>query len=284
VKKTIKKSHGKEEQVLAVNGLRFNDWQGRVGAVVKREGANLLFHLREALRLSVGRSIHQVATNNISAEMKASARALFNPHGVVMAEMRMQGQTIMGKHGIQCCPGRDRSFHKVVKRGKISPHCEFDFGQRLATLCEEVGLGDASCGHFCVQIESKCQCAMKGRLITAGDIIKVDDNTGSSGSKYQCILVFYAAGDGRIPTHAIVMECVVVAESWMGTKLRMHSPSIYRKVEITKETEFIGGLSDCQAMGCELNRGGNKVKHNVNNGGHQLILLDAKKAFPPRQG
>jgi len=285
VKAAIKKSNGKEEQVLAVNGLRFNDWQGRVGAIIKREGGAVLFHLREALRLSVGKSILQMRIGSITQEFKTKVRNLFNPEGVVMAELGIQGQSVFGKHSAKCCGVRTRTFEVAGGAAVISPHNRFDFAENLTEVTGVLGIVYEHRAQFCMRVTLQCQCSRQGQLVTAGDIIQESEESEMGRrSTYYCILFFFIEGDAVRPTHAIATECSEIQGSTLGSRVSVNSPRSYKKIELSSATKFIAGSPDCQGMGCEKRSGGVGLKHKTTGGRKLVIKLDAMKGFPPRQG
>jgi len=134
VKQSIKKSNGKEEQILAVNALRFNDWQGRLRSIVIEGVGGPRIHMREGLALLTGRGNSQLATAVIPEGIRTRIKKLLHNDGLAMGEIKLQGQLIYGKHSFLCGKGGRRLIQRCLKGAKLCAHKELEFEKNKKEL------------------------------------------------------------------------------------------------------------------------------------------------------
>jgi len=126
---------------------------------------------------------------------------------------------------------------------------------------------------------------MKGRLITAGDVIQQRGAGGSDRDKQFWRIMFFIKEflTGQ-PKEAVCERMEVVERRGEEGKLKVGTPRQFKIIEMQTNTTFIAASPDCIGMGCSYDSGRRVVVHKEVQGKRLVTLLTKKRAFPPRQG
>jgi len=280
VKRALKQTNCKEEQILAMNGLRFNDWQARLCSVLQIDVQPVRVHYREAIALLYGRNSGVFDDQVAYANAQDRAWTVLDPSSIFMKELQLQGQSIYNKHGLMCVTS-STYFRCLVDGPATTVHTKFDFKKDGDKVCTAVGIDRSSFSSpssFSHRVLQCCNCKMRTRTHVAGDLIL---NEG----KIWRILFFCLQGSTseEAETTAIMQEYKKDNANAMNDSYSVKTPEVFSKQVLDGNTTFIATYPDCTSAGCSFTREG-KVLHRPGFESCTVIAKGETEMYPPRAG
>jgi len=290
LKTVMRKSNKKQEHLLMMNAMRFNDWQGRLTGLYNVNAPNQNLPFNECASLISGVRNNGLPVSVPDPATIASLTQLLHPGGVVARELRMQKQFIYGYHGIHCNDANADTFQlstnlsaiPAIAFGNIPGHAP----PILATLGHDFDADNQR--RYALRILRSCRCPRRKIVTTSGDIAKKRASPPApedSPPIYEQILFFIrdAAEDN---TFRYVARRGTVSNPDLNLR-RYFTPTlpfIYTMELITGESEFIAAVHACAEEDCRTSELGNIIHRLEANGADRFLLLESSSAFPPRKG
>jgi len=279
VKQSLKKTNGQEEHILAVNASRFNDWQGRLRSVVIQRDDTHMIHMRESIGLLAGRGRSQLVDAQIPLPVRMKIGNMLHPEGLVMGEIRLQGQLVFGKHGFLCGKRESRVIRRCTKGAKICVHKVDVYETKREELWADLFPGmNFDEKTLMTRVRYECKCGMRRGVVNSGDLIQDVDTDGTV--LYWQIIMFVRDTITGTPNIVVVRRC---EDNGSSGRVRVCLPYIYRRRDLTERDTFVPTSSDCRRMGCGIDKARGELNHDMGSR-PQFILLNKNRAFPPRQG
>lgn len=102
VKRALKYMNFHSEHILAVNAIRFQDWQGRLHSCMHISSSSHPYHLRESIRLLAGHAYTPLRNACISQTWQHHVHQIMNDSSPFIREPEVQGHTALSMHRPHC--------------------------------------------------------------------------------------------------------------------------------------------------------------------------------------
>jgi len=290
LKTVIRKSNKKQEHLLMMNAMRFNDWQGRltslfnIGAPNQQLPFNIPFNECASLISGVRNNGLPVAIPN--AASIATLAQLLHPGGVVARELRMQQQFVYGFHGVYCNDANADTFQLSTNLRGIPSIAFGNIQEQAPPILETLGqpFDIDNQQRYALRILRSCRCPRRRIVITSGDIVEEHAPENSPPSFVQILFFIRDANANDIFRYAARRGTVSNPDINLRRYFTPTIPFIYTFELINGESKFISAMHACAEEDCRTSDLGNVIHRLQANGANRFLLLDSSSAFPPRKG
>jgi len=290
LKTVLRKSNKKQEHILMMNAMRFNDWQGRLTGLYNIGAPTLQLPFRECASLLSGVRDNGSPAAIEDAASIASIAQLLHPAGVVAKELRLQEQHVYGYHGIYCNDADAYTFQLSPKRTALPSHAFGNIAENAPPILAALGQPfDAdNQARYALRIIRSCRCPRRKIVITTGDIaVKQAPQPAPENAPptYEQMLFFiHDPAENNSFRYVARPGTVSIPDENLRRYFTPTVPFTYSLELITAESTFIATVHACAEEDCVTSVLGNIIHSLTENGADRFLLLESSSAFPPRKG